>query len=220
VCGGREGPRFSFIGIPPKEVLDECRTIASSRLGRRPHPRRCGTSRAGVDAIVASGFEAGGHRGSFLRPQRISLKGTFSAGPANCRQGQCAVDRCGRHSRCTGVVAALALGAEAVQIGTDSGLRGIGAGVLIAKLCAAGSRTHCVDRALREGARGIQIAEEELTSQEPRSCPIATPRTVRSLSIAAEAAAGRTFCLCGPAKSNLSTCTNLSAFLTHWLRNL
>jgi len=33
---------------------------------------------AGVDAIVASGFEAGGHRGSFLRSAEDSLMGTFS----------------------------------------------------------------------------------------------------------------------------------------------
>ena len=36
---------------------------------------------AGVDAIVASGFEAGGHRGSFLRAAEDSLTGTFSLVP-------------------------------------------------------------------------------------------------------------------------------------------
>ena len=35
---------------------------------------------AGVDAIAASGFEAGGHRGSFLRPAEDSLTGTISLG--------------------------------------------------------------------------------------------------------------------------------------------
>ena len=36
---------------------------------------------AGVDAIVASGFEAGGHRGSFLRFAEDSVTGTFSLVP-------------------------------------------------------------------------------------------------------------------------------------------
>jgi len=36
---------------------------------------------AGVDAIVASGFEAGGHRGSFLRAAEDSVTGTFSLVP-------------------------------------------------------------------------------------------------------------------------------------------
>ena len=37
---------------------------------------------AGVDAIVASGFEAGGHRVSFLRPAEDSLVGTLALIPA------------------------------------------------------------------------------------------------------------------------------------------
>jgi len=34
-----------------------------------------------VNAIAASGFEAGGHRGSFLRPEENSLTGTLSLVP-------------------------------------------------------------------------------------------------------------------------------------------
>ena len=55
---------------------------ASSRSARRPHPkRRQRCEEAGVDAIAASGFEAGGHRGSFLRPADDSLMGTLSLVP-------------------------------------------------------------------------------------------------------------------------------------------
>jgi len=36
---------------------------------------------AGLDCIVASGFGAGGHRGSFLRPAEDSLTGTLSLIP-------------------------------------------------------------------------------------------------------------------------------------------
>lgn len=59
---------------------------------------------AGLDAVVASGNDAGGHRGAFLRPVHESLVGTFSLIP------QVADAR--------GVRAALTLGADGVQIGT------------------------------------------------------------------------------------------------------
>jgi nitronate monooxygenase len=36
---------------------------------------------AGVDAIVASGFEAGGHRPSFLAAAEVSLHGTLALVP-------------------------------------------------------------------------------------------------------------------------------------------
>jgi nitronate monooxygenase len=36
---------------------------------------------AGVDVIAASGFEAGGHRGSFLQPSEDSLTGTMALVP-------------------------------------------------------------------------------------------------------------------------------------------
>jgi nitronate monooxygenase len=64
-------PVFSFIyGVPRKEILDECRVQGIVTI-----------ERAGVDVIAASGFEAGGHRGSFLLPAEASLTGTFSLLP-------------------------------------------------------------------------------------------------------------------------------------------
>src|SRR5712671_7056736 len=60
---------FSLIyGIPPKEILEECRaksivTIAAATTS----DEAASLQEAGVDAIAASGFEAGGHRGSFLQ---------------------------------------------------------------------------------------------------------------------------------------------------------
>src|SRR3954465_12785046 len=55
-------PVFSFIfGIPPKEVLDECRARGIVTIGTATTPDEAvALQHAGVDAIVASGFEAGG----------------------------------------------------------------------------------------------------------------------------------------------------------------
>jgi nitronate monooxygenase len=69
-------PVFSFVfGIPPREVLDECRTNRIVTIGTATTlDEAAALQEAGVDAIVASGFEAGGHRGSFLRAAGDSLK--------------------------------------------------------------------------------------------------------------------------------------------------
>ncbi len=76
-------PAFSFIyGIPPKEILEECRTKSIVTIGAATTPDEAAAlQEAGVDAIAASGFEAGGHRGSFLRAAEDSLTGTMSLVP-------------------------------------------------------------------------------------------------------------------------------------------
>jgi hypothetical protein len=70
-------PVFSFIyGIPPKEILDECRAQGILTIGAATTPDEAIVlEQAGVDVIAASGFEAGGHRGSFLLPSEESLTG-------------------------------------------------------------------------------------------------------------------------------------------------
>src|SRR5246500_5365230 len=76
-------PVFSFIyGIPPREILQECRAKRIVTIGTATTPDESAALQdAGVDAIVASGFEAGGHRGSFLRSAEDSLTGAFSLVP-------------------------------------------------------------------------------------------------------------------------------------------
>ena len=66
-------PVFSFIvGIPPREIFKDCRTkgIITIVAATTPH-EAAALQEAGVDAIVASGFEAGGHRGHSAGPRRI-----------------------------------------------------------------------------------------------------------------------------------------------------
>ena len=113
-------PAFSFIyGIPPKEILDECRAKGIVIIGTATTPDEAiELQKADVDLIVASGFEAGGHRGSFLRPSEDSLTGTFSLVPQVADLVSVPVVAAGGIADARGIVAAFVLGAEGVQIGT------------------------------------------------------------------------------------------------------
>ena len=113
-------PAFSFIyGIPPKEILDEARKKGIVTLGTATTPDEAiALDQAGVDMVVASGFEAGGHRGSFLRPAQDSLTGTFSLVPQTVDAVKVPVVAAGGIADARGIAAAFALGAEGVQMGT------------------------------------------------------------------------------------------------------
>lgn len=73
---------------------------------------------AGVDVVISSGFEAGGHRGSFLRSAQDSLTGTFSLVPQTVDAVKVPVVAAGGIADARGIAAAFALGAEGVQMGT------------------------------------------------------------------------------------------------------
>ncbi len=113
-------PAFSFIfGIPPKEIMDEARKRRIVTLGAATTPDEAiALEEAGVDIVVASGFEAGGHRGSFLRSAEDSLTGTFSLVPQTVDAVKVPVVAAGGIADARGIAAAFALGAGGVQIGT------------------------------------------------------------------------------------------------------
>ncbi|MGC1296657.1 MAG: nitronate monooxygenase [Alloacidobacterium sp.] len=113
-------PAFTFIyGIPPKEILEECHAQGILTIGAATTPDEAIIlEQAGVDVIAASGFEAGGHRGSFLLPAEQSLTGTFSLVPQVADAVSVPVIAAGGIADARGIVAAFALGAEGVQIGT------------------------------------------------------------------------------------------------------
>ncbi|WP_446743547.1 NAD(P)H-dependent flavin oxidoreductase [Silvibacterium acidisoli] len=113
-------PAFSFIfGIPRREVLDEFRRIGTTIIGTATTVAEAkALEDAGVHIVVASGFEAGGHRGSFLREAEESLTGTFSLVPQVADAISLPLVAAGGVADARGVRAAFALGAEAVQMGT------------------------------------------------------------------------------------------------------
>jgi len=72
----------------------------------------------GVDAIIAQGLEAGGHRGMFLNADPTSQLGTFALLPQVVAAVGVPVIAAGGIADATGVSAAMRLGATAVQVGT------------------------------------------------------------------------------------------------------
>nr|WP_314482555.1 nitronate monooxygenase [uncultured Pseudomonas sp.] len=72
----------------------------------------------GCDAIIAMGYEAGGHRGMFLSEDITTQVGTFALVPQVVDAVDVPVIAAGGIADHRGVLAALALGASAVQIGT------------------------------------------------------------------------------------------------------
>jgi nitronate monooxygenase len=72
----------------------------------------------GVDAIIAQGVEAGGHRGMFLSEDLTTQIGTFALVPQIAQAVDLPVIAAGGIADARGVAAAMALGAAGVQVGT------------------------------------------------------------------------------------------------------
>jgi nitronate monooxygenase len=113
-------PAFSFMfGIPSADILAQCKKLGILTIGAATTlDEALLLEAADVDMIIASGFEAGGHRPSFLAPAENSLTGTFVL----LQQIKAAVRKpviaAGGIATGKGIAAALALGADAVQVGT------------------------------------------------------------------------------------------------------
>jgi nitronate monooxygenase len=111
---------FSFVfGVPDEALLGEFRARGVRTIGTATTPDEAvALDAAGVDAIVASGAEAGGHRGAFLAAAEDSLVGTLSLVRTAASEVRAPVIAAGGIADAHGVVAALALGAEGVQVGS------------------------------------------------------------------------------------------------------
>lgn len=72
----------------------------------------------GVDAVIAQGWEAGGHRGMFLSDELSTQMGLFALLPQLVAQLRVPVIAAGGIADAAGVAAAMRLGAAGVQIGT------------------------------------------------------------------------------------------------------
>ena len=146
----------------------------------------------GVDAIIAQGLEAGGHRGNFLTADMTTQLGTFALIPQVVAAVRVPVIAAGGIADARGVSAALRLGAVGAQVGTTYLLC---AEVTISPVYRAALRSpdasHTALTNLISGrpARGIVnrlMRELGPMSDLPPAFPLATP-AVAPLRAAAEA---------------------------------
>lgn len=111
---------ISFVfGVPPANVVERARERGIRVIGTATTvDEAVALQSGGVDAIVATGAEAAGHRVSFLEPAEASLVGTFALVPQVVDAVTVPVVAAGAIADRRGVTAALALGADGVQVGT------------------------------------------------------------------------------------------------------
>ena len=109
---------FHF-GLPGPDLLDRVKAIGAVVIGNATsvEESRWLESR-GVDAIIAQGFEAGGHTGRFLGDDPAEALGLFSLLPQVVDAVSVPVIGAGGIGDGRGLAAALVLGASAAQLGT------------------------------------------------------------------------------------------------------
>jgi nitronate monooxygenase len=110
-------PVFSFVlGIPPIDAVRESGAVIAGTA--TTVEEAAALEVAGVDVIVAQGSEAGGHRGNFLAPSAQSMIGGLALVPQVVDRVRVPVVAAGGIMDGRGIAAALALGAQGVQLGT------------------------------------------------------------------------------------------------------
>src|SRR5262245_47032501 len=109
---------FHF-GLPDKNLLLRIRKTGAKILSSATSVSEARwLEDQGCDAIIAQGFEAGGHRGMFLTEDVSTQVGTMALVPQVVDAGKVPVIAAGGIADGRGILAAFALGAAAVQIGT------------------------------------------------------------------------------------------------------
>jgi nitronate monooxygenase len=113
-------PVVSFhFGLPAPDLLERVRDCGAKVMSSATTVDEARWLEAhGVDAVIAQGLEAGGHRGHFLSDDLTTQAGTFALVPQIVNAVDVPVIAAGGIADAAGVAAALALGAAAVQIGT------------------------------------------------------------------------------------------------------
>ncbi|HEU5433656.1 MAG TPA: nitronate monooxygenase [Thermomicrobiales bacterium] len=113
-------PIVSFhFGVPSRDRIEALRAAGIVLLATATNLAEARViAAAGIDAVVAQGFEAGGHRGVFDPDGGDDRLGTFVLTRLLARQLDIAVIAAGGIMDGAGIAAALTLGAAAAQLGT------------------------------------------------------------------------------------------------------
>jgi nitronate monooxygenase len=182
--------------------------------------------RAGVVVIAASGFEAGGHRGSFLQPSEDSLTGTIALVPQVVDAVKLPVVAAGGIGDARGIVAALALGAEGVQMGTaflvceESGASMLHRTALLSNPSKQTALTRGFTGRLARGVKNRLLDELNQKDVEVLSYPLQRA-LVRHLSIPAEKARRADLLpLWAGQSAGLSRCADVRALLDQLVKDV
>ena len=109
---------FHF-GLPPAPLLERVKRSGAKVISSATTvPEARWLEQRGVDAVIAMGTEAGGHRGSFLTEDLAAQLGTVALVPQVVDAVGVPVIAAGGIAEPRAVAAVLALGASAVQVGT------------------------------------------------------------------------------------------------------
>jgi nitronate monooxygenase len=145
---------FHF-GLPSPDLLEGVRATGAKILSSATTVEEAVWLEArGVDAIIAQGFEAGGHRGMFLSDDVHTQLGTFALVPLIAQAVKVPVVAAGGIADARGVAAAMALGAAGVQVGT-------------AYLLCPEATTSAVHRAALKGEPGRHTAVTNVLTGRP-----------------------------------------------------
>ncbi len=145
---------FHF-GLPSDDLLERVRSWGAKIISSATTvDEAIWLASRGVDAVIAQGLEAGGHRGMFLTSDISTQVGTFALLPQIVRAVHVPVIAAGGIVDARGVAAAMALGAAGVQAGT-------------AYLCCTESTTSPVHRAALQSSAAHHTALTRLFSGAP-----------------------------------------------------
>jgi len=109
---------FTF-GIPSKEVITRLKQNDMLLIGTAATVKEAvEIENCGMDMVVVQGSEAGGHRGNFINPHQESMIGLMSLVPQVVDCVGIPVIAAGGIMDGRGLMAAICLGAQAVQMGT------------------------------------------------------------------------------------------------------
>ncbi|WP_372875673.1 NAD(P)H-dependent flavin oxidoreductase [Pseudomonas sp.] len=145
---------FHF-GLPSAELLARVKACGARILSSATTLEEAlWLEEQGVDALIAQGLEAGGHRGHFLDMDISRQLGTFALLPQIVDAVRLPVIAAGGIADAQGIRAAMALGAAGVQIGT-------------AYLCCPETTTSALHRAALQSPQARHTALTNLFSGRP-----------------------------------------------------